>query len=249
MTIEQQEQGLQQEQPAGGTSALVQGGGGAGQQTEWTLPEKFTVKNEAGELDYKASMQQLGKSYGELEKRLGGGDAPPASDADYKVEDIEGFNFDDFKAIEENKAFLKAAHAKGLTNAQLGFVLGEYNRIIPDVVNNMVRMDTDKCAATLASEWGDKAPANFQAAYRAGVAAGLTEEQMNDPAIGSNPTVIKLLAFYGSQLNEDRPPSGGAFSGGDDIKSLLASEAYRDPKHPDHARTYAKVEKYYQTQV
>lgn len=243
----------EQEQPGQEQSALTQHGAGTGgggeQQQEWALPEKFAVKTDSGELDYKASIQQLGKSYGELEKRLGGGDAPPASDADYKVEGIDGFDFEQFKANDENKAFLKSAHAKGLTNAQLGFVLGEYNRIIPEVVSNVVRMNTDECAATLTKEWGDSADTNFKAAFRAGQAAGLTEEQMNDPAIGSNPTVIKLLAFYGSQLNEDRPPSGGAFSGGDDIKSLLASEAYRDPKHPDHARTYAKVEKYYQTQV
>ena len=249
MTVEQ-EQGQQAEQPAGGTSALVQGGTGAEQQAaEWTLPEKFAVKTESGELDYKASIQQIGKSYGELEKRLGSGDAPPATDEDYKVEGIEGFNFDDFKANDENKAFLKAAHAKGLNNAQLGFVLSEYNRIIPEVVSNITRMNADECNSTLQKEWGESAGANYQAAFRAGIAAGLTEEQMNDPSIGSNPAIVKLLAFYGNQLNEDRPPSGGGFSGGEDIKSLLASEAYRNPKHPDHARTYAKVEKYYQTQA
>ena len=251
MTIEQQgqqEQGQQQEQqPAGGgTSALVQAGGAGQQAAEWTLPEKFAVKTESGELDYKASMQKLGESYGELEKRLGSGDAPPASDDDYKVEGIEGFNFDEFKAIPENKAFIKAAHAKGMTNAQLGFVLGEYNRIIPEVVGNMVRMNADECNSTLQKEWGESAGANYQAAYRAGAAAGLTQEQMDDPAIGSNPTVVKLLAFYGNQLGEDRPPSGGGFGGGEDLETLMRNPAYFDQNHPDHKAVTAKVARLYE---
>ena len=246
MTIEQGQQGGQapsQGQAPSGQSALTAGAGG---EQEWTLPEKFTVKTEAGEIDHVASNKLLGKSYSELEKRLGGGDAPPKSDDEYKVEGIDGFNFDEFKAIEENKAFLKSAHAKGLTNAQLGFVLGEYNRIIPELLNGNAKLNAEDCAATLKQEWGDKAAANFSAALRAGRAAGLTDEQLNSAELGSNPTVIKLLAHFGAQLDEDTPPNWSGAGGGEDIQSLMSSDAYRDPKHPDHARTYAKVEKYYQ---
>ena len=40
---------------------------------------------------------------------------------------VEGFNYDDFKAIPENQEFLERAREAGLSNEHLGFLLGEYN--------------------------------------------------------------------------------------------------------------------------
>ena len=49
--------------------------------------------------------------------------APETIDG-YEV-NVEGFNYDDFKAIPENQEFLERAREAGLSSEHLGFLLGE----------------------------------------------------------------------------------------------------------------------------
>ncbi|WP_269915324.1 hypothetical protein [Acinetobacter sp. HY1485] len=169
-----------------------------------------------------------------------------ASADDYSV-DIEGFNFDDFKGIEENKAFLDRAHEAGITNDQLKFVLGEYNDIIPKVAEGMQQFKTEDCTATLQKEWGDDTKANLGLALKAAQSAGLTIDQINaDPAIGNNPAVIKLLTHFGKQMQEDVPPQNTQPTTSEDVSQLMASEAYMNPNHPDHKRVYEQVQRSYE---
>lgn len=67
-------------------------------------------------------------------------DLPETADA-YKVE-IEGFDFDAFKADEGNKAFLENALKAGISNEQLGVVLQAYEQ------HTAVQLEA------LQSEWG-----------------------------------------------------------------------------------------------
>ncbi|BCD83601.1 hypothetical protein PSm6_00080 [Pseudomonas solani] len=127
--------------------AATEGGDAGGQQEQATeqqgsvlgqgapqdfIPEKYRVTKDDGSLDLEQSSRKLAESYKHLETRMGSGDAPPKSFDEYapKIE-AEGFNWDEFKADEGSQSFLKGAHAKGLTNAQVEFVLGEYLKAAP----------------------------------------------------------------------------------------------------------------------
>ena len=91
-----------------------------------TIPDKFKVMDEStGTVDYKATLAKMNESYTGLEKRVGTGDLPPKTEDEYTSE-REGFSFDEFKQDEGNKAFLKSAHAHGITNKQMDFLLSEY---------------------------------------------------------------------------------------------------------------------------
>lgn len=166
----------------------------------------------------------------------------------YAVADIEGFDFDEFKAIDENKAFLDRAAAAGITNDQMKFVLGEYNQIIPNVMEQMSQLQTETCKETLQAEWGAETQANLGLAMKAAQAAGLSHEDINNPTVGNNPAVIKVLAYFGKQLGEDTPLKNTQQTSSEDVQQLMRSEAYSNPKHPDHARVTQQVSQWYAKQ-
>lgn len=210
---------------------------------ETAIPEKFKVTAEDGSVDYKATVAKLSESYTGLEKRVGTGDIAPKSVDEYKVE-REGFDFEEFKKDESNNSFLKSAHAQGITNKQLDFLLSEYDKRAVDLVSNSSQIDTDTTVQTLQSEWGDKYEANIFNAVKAARACGITDEQINDPLIGNNVAFIKMAAYFGSQINEDKPVSNGT-PVNVDITSLMRSEAFFNPKHPDHKSVKAQIDSYY----
>src|SRR5690606_40919240 len=92
------------------------------------IPEKLRVMKEDGSLDQEASSRKVAEAYKHLETRFGSGDVPPKTPEEYavKLEGVEGFNWDEFKVDEGTQSFLKGAHAKGLTNDQVQYVIGEY---------------------------------------------------------------------------------------------------------------------------
>ena len=176
--------------------------------------------------------------------------APESIDG-YAVE-VEGFNFDEFKAIEENQAFLERAREAGLSNEHLGFLLGEYNQLIPALMEGNAALDNEAAVKTMTEVWGAEAEQNF--GYAQAVAGNLiangvlTAEEVNNPSFGNNPLVLKMAAYFGQQLNEDTPPSNTQQSGGLDVESLMQSEAYLNESHPDHKRVFSQVQNFYQKQ-
>ena len=170
---------------------------------------------------------------------------------DYKVE-VDGFNFDEFKAIDENKEFLERAKEAGLGNKELGFLLGEYNQLIPNLMQANAALDNEATVKTMNEAWGSEADTNFGFARSAAenlVKNGvLTLDDVNNPAFGNNPLVLKMAAHFGAQLSEDTPPTNTQQNSGDDIQSLMSSEAYLNDKHPDHKRVYAQVQTFYDKQ-
>lgn len=153
-------------------------------------------------------------------------DLPETADA-YKVE-IEGFDFDAFKADEGNKAFLENALKAGISNEQLGVVLQAYEQ------HTAVQLEA------LQSEWGSEFDQNLRLAKQAVEAAGLDPKVIDSPTFG-----IRLAAHFGKALQEDMPPQNTQLGGGSSITELMLSEAYMNPSHPDHKRVYAQVEKHY----
>ncbi|HEU6456479.1 MAG TPA: hypothetical protein VN201_13565, partial [Roseateles sp.] len=67
-----------------------------------------------------------------------------------------------------------------------------------------------------------------------------------DKKFGSDPDFIRLMAKVGAELGEDRLPAGGLTQvETDSLETLRRSEAYRDPKHAEHAVTVEKVKRLY----
>ena len=210
---------------------------------EIAIPDKFKVVSEDGSVDYKATVAKMNESYSYLEKKVGTGEVAPKSVDEYKIE-REGFSFEDFKADESNQQFLSEAHKHGITNKQLDFLLSEYDKRAVDLVSNNSQFDTDTTIQSLQSEWGNNFESNIFSAIRAAKSAGLTEEQINNPSIGNNVDVIKVLSYFGSQIAEDKPINNGT-AVNTDITSLMRSEAFFDPKHPDHKSVKAQIDSYY----
>ena len=210
---------------------------------ETAIPEKFKVTAEDGSVDYKATVAKMNESYSYLEKKVGTGEIAPKSVDEYKVE-REGFDFEEFKKDESNNSFLKSAHAQGITNKQLDFLLSEYDKRAVDLVSNSSQIDTDTTVQTLQSEWGQDYEKNIFNAVKAARACGITDEQINNPLIGNNVAFIKMAAYFGSQMTEDKPVSNGT-PVNVDIQSLMRSEAFFNPKHPEHKSVKAQIDSYY----
>lgn len=207
------------------------------------IPGKFKVVAEDGSTDYKSTLAKMTESYSYLEKKVGSGDIAPKTEDDYKIE-REGFSFEEFKADESNKAFLKSAHAHGISNKQLDFLLSEYDARAVDLVSNSSQLSTDDVVSTLQQEWGTNYQDNMFSAIKAAKSAGITQEQLSDPSIGNNISFIKLASYFGSQMTEDKPVQHGT-PVSTDIQSLMRSDAFFNPKHDDHLTVKAKVDAYY----
>lgn len=210
---------------------------------ETAIPDKFKVTAEDGSVDYKATVAKMNESYSYLEKKVGTGEVAPKSVDEYKLE-REDFDFEEFKADESNKEFLTEAHKHGITNKQLDFLLSEYDKRAVNLVSNSSQIDTDTTVQTLQSDWGKDFEANIFNAVKAARACGITDEQINNPLIGNNVAFIKMAAYFGSQMTEDKPVSNGT-PVNVDIQSLMRSEAFFNPKHPDHKSVKAQIDSYY----
>lgn len=214
----------------------------SGANHDW-MPEKYRTNKEDGSLDLEASSRKVAEAYRHLETRMGSGDAPPKSADDYavKLEGVEGFNWDEFKADENTQSFLKGAHAKGLTNDQVQYVIGEYMKAAPGLVQGGVQLTQQDCTAALKAAWGDDAAirTNVTASYRAAEAfASEAGQPGNFEALmskyGNDPDFIAFTANIGKELKEDSQINGGApITEGDfAIKSAELRQQLQDL--PDH---------------
>ncbi|PTS84001.1 hypothetical protein DBR00_11515 [Pseudomonas sp. HMWF032] len=215
-----------------------------GNTTTDYIPEKYRVNGADGKLDLEQSSRKLAESYSHLEKRFGSGDAPPKTAEEYapKIE-VEGFNFDEFKADETGKSFLKGAHAKGLTNDQVSYVIGEYLKAAPGLVEGGAILSQQDCTAALKTVWADdqSMKAGVSASYRAaqafaseGTAPGNFDALM--AKYGNDPDFIAFTANIGKELREDVPVSGNPASEADfavkaaELRKQLEEMPIHDPK-------------------
>jgi hypothetical protein len=240
------------ENPGGGNPAgtsLLSTGAGEQGADDW-LPEKYRVMGDDGKLNVEGSARKLADAYSHLEKRMGSGDTPPKTADEYapKVE-VEGFKWDEFKADPRMQSFMKSAHAKGITNDQMGFILGEYAQIAPELVNGAAALDSEAAATQLRETWKTDAEfnKNIGLAFRAFNSLADDSDKGRMDEIGNNPMVIRMLAKIGAEMQEDSPVGGeGNPEEQQTIRDLMKSPAYMDPKHADHERVSAQVKAYYQ---
>jgi hypothetical protein len=199
--------------PGGGTPAgtsLLSTGAGEQGADDW-LPEKYRVMGDDGKLNVEGSARKLADAYSHLEKRMGSGDTPPKTADEYapKVE-VEGFKWDEFKADPRMQSFMKSAHAKGITNDQMGFILGEYAQLAPELVNGAAALDSEAAATQLRETWKTDAEfnKNIGLAFRAFNSLADDSDKGRMDEIGNNPMVIRMLAKIGAEMQEDAPAGG-----------------------------------------
>lgn len=217
-----------------------------GATTDW-IPEKYRTNKEDGSLDLEASSRKVAEAYKHLETRMGSGDAPPKDAGEYsvKLEGVEGFNWDEFKADESTQSFLKGAHAKGMTNAQVEYVIGEYMKAAPGLISGGAQLSSEDCTAALKGVWADDQSykSGVQASYRAAEAfASEAGKPGNFQALmskyGNDPDFIAFTANIGKELAEDTLITNGVVNEGDfevktsELRKQLQELAPHDPKRP-----------------
>jgi len=239
--------------PDGGNaapSALAQ----AGQQVAPAqIPEKYQVKKEDGSLDIEASSLKLAEAYGHLEKRFGSGDLPPKAATEYQIAVPETMK-EQWNPSEDPKLqdFLGKAHAAGLTQKQMDLVMSSYFETAQELVAGNRQLSADECVSELKQEW--KTDEQFKAevgkAFKAAQAYGDKDAQAIINDYGNDPRIIRLLSRIGGELGEDTPPgTGDAMPAGQTVEGMMMSEAYTNPKHPDHARISAQVQGFFAKQA
>lgn len=234
-------------------TALAQAGTEGGQGQTVAIPEKYQVKKADGTVDVEASSLKLAEAYGNLEKRIGTGDLPPKTADEYTIPVP-----DDMKELFDPKtdplmgAFLKDAHAAGLTQKQMDLVMGKYFELAPQLVEGGQQLSADACIADLKQEWktDEQYKAEIGKAFKAAQAFGDKDAQAIVKDYGNDPRIIRLLARVGAELGEDSSINpGGTLPGGQSVESLMMSEAYTNPKHADHARVSAQVQAHFDNQA
>lgn len=206
------------------------------------LPEKFRVMAD-GKLDLSASAQKLASSYAHAEKRIGSGDLPPEAPDAYAYTPPEEYKDLPLDA-ELSTAFKERAHKAGLTQSQYEMVMGEYFRIVPAMMEGRAAVSAADARAKLQEVWKD--PGDYQAQmgnaqrFVTSLPEGLRAQFIGN--YGTDPILAQVAAHFGREMREDRPAGGmGVQSSSGSAEQLMASEAYRNPKHVDHARVSAQV--------
>lgn len=223
------------------------------------IPEKYRTNKEDGSLDLEASSRKMSEAYKHLETRMGSGDVPPKTAEEYavKLEGVEGFDWEEFKKDEGTQSFLKGAHAKGLTNDQVQYVIGEYMKAAPGLVEGGVQLSQQDCTAALKSVWGDEQAMtqNVRASFRA------TEAFASEPGkpgnfdalhakYGNDPDFIAFTANIGKELKEDTAINGGNVVSDQDFAvktSELRAQLEAMPQHdPKRAAIKAQLDGLYE---
>lgn len=239
--------------PAG--SLLKQGEGGTEALPQEFIPEKFRVTKEDGAFDLDASARKLADNYANLEKRVGTGDLPPKDVAEYKIEPPESMG--EYKAGEDPtmQGFLAEAHKAGLTQGQLDVVMKHYFQAVPQLAGAFQQVDQQQATEQLQQVWGKDEKEFRRNAGLAHVAtsaaierAGLTMEQVEAAGLGNNPVFLRMMSALGSEFQEDAGPGKTSFRsfGEDDVQQLMLSDAYKNPRHPEHDKVSAQVRGYFE---
>lgn len=207
------------------------------------LPEKFRVNGADGKLDLAASSQKLSDSYRNLERTRGA--AAPATASDYQFtppDELKDMKFDDALS----SAFRERAHKAGLSQEQYQFVMGEYVKLVPEMLNGAAAESAAHAREELSKVW--QSPAVFEAQINnAARAVSMAPEAIRGDLharFGRDPAFLQFAAWAGQQMREDRGPQNpdGGAPQPQTIEQLMQHPAYRDPKHPEHRAISERVQ-------
>jgi hypothetical protein len=210
------------------------------------FPEKFRVMK-GEEFDSEASIGKVLEGYQALEKRIGSGDLPPKTAEEYAVTVPEELKetLKDFKLSPE---FLKGAHEKGITQAQMDYMLSHYLKEAPALMQGGIQNSVDATVSSLDKAWGADYDKNLAGALKAFDAYASPEDKgkfddiMRDPSIAYR-VLAKIAPELGEAGGVPRDAAGGS---GESVDDLMKSQAYWDTKHADHAKVSAKVRAHYE---
>lgn len=249
---------VQQDGAASGSGAEIDsnsddGGllGNTPSEDNW-LPEKFVVKGGDGELDISLSAKKLAEGYTNLEKLVGTGEKPPKTPEEYDLKLGDGVQFDaaafeEMKKDPEMQSFLKGAHAKGLTNEQVNYVLSEYLPRAQTLADGAHQLDLQSAQSELTELWGERDFAQNIERATAAFKAFVPEKYQSRISDMRDPVLVAILANVGKELGEDSPANNAVTQAiTEDVESLMRSEAYFNESHPDHKSVKAKVQNFYQ---
>ncbi len=240
--------------PAGAPASLLATGADAGQAPAGNdfIPEKLRVMKDDGTLDMDASSRKMAEAYGSLEKRFGSGEAPPKDASEYKVTVPDALKDAFDPATDEGmKGFLSGAHAAGLNQAQVDFVMGKYFEMAPALAAGAQQFDANTATAELKKTWPTDADftRNVKNAYvganAAAQKAGINIDEVMSGPLGNNPQFLRLMAALGPEFNEDPGVGSMGATSQEDVNTLMASEAYTNPRHADHAKVSAKISDFF----
>lgn len=238
---------------AGAGGSVLAAGAAEGAIGTDFIPEKLRVMKDDGSLDLDASSRKLAEAYGSLEKRFGSGEAPPREASEYKVTVPDALKDAFDPATDEGmKGFLAGAHAAGLNQAQVDFVMGKYFEMAPQLAAGAAQFDATTATAELKKTWATDADftRNVRNAYvgtnAAAQKAGLDVAEIMNGPLGNNPQFLRLMAALGPEFQEDPGAGGASMVTQEDINALLMSEAYSNPRHADHAKVSAKIKAYFE---
>jgi hypothetical protein len=209
-----------------------------------TIPEKFIVKREDGTVDHEATALKIAtEGYAPLERRLHAGEAPPKTPDDYAPTLPDGLKLDDLKKDPLYTGFLKGAHSRGMTNAQLSYVLEGWAQ------REQMRNSPEVAETALRAHWPDDATmqAGLVRAFRATAAyAGNDETRAKlEAKFANDPDFILLMSRIGGEMAEDRPAAGLNANESETLQSLMGHPAYFDTKHPEHGAIVARTKALY----
>ncbi len=227
------------------------------------VPEKYRVVGEDGAFDLAASAEKIEAARASLESKLGNAASlPPATPEDYKIEAPNGEDGQPLLDEEGLKAFTgdplfqnfqKEAHAKGITNEQLQFVVDRYLNVAPQLIAADKQITKDEASRELSVLWKDESTfnTNLKGAMRAVTGFGAEAEDVPGSRarlmekFGNDPDFLAFAASVAGEMKEDAHPNQAAMSSEADVEALQKSPAYWDKNHQDHARVKAQVDEFY----
>lgn len=209
------------------------------------VPEKFHVKGDGDKLDPAATLAKALEHRDHLEKRLGAGDLPPKSAAEYAFEMPEDMK--DFGLKEDRlTAFKEEALTKGITGEQFKWLMGSYLKAAPDLMEGAAAMTAAQARAELQKVWTQPADMDMGIDNASRALRALPKDLYDATRdLGTNPAFLRAMSHFGAQLREDRPPADVGAQAQQTVEQMIASPAYRDPKHPDHKAVSAAVAAHY----
>lgn len=241
----------------GGDPASLLAGGAAGAQTTDFMPEKYRVMKDDGSLDLEGSSRKLAEAYANAEKRIGGGDIPPKSADEYTVTVPDALKeaFDP-KTDEGFKAFAGQMHELGLTQKQMDGVMAQYFELAPKLVAGATVLDATAAKTQLEQVWASQGGFDHQVrnAYQGAAViaqkAGIPIDDIMAPTgLGNNVQFLRLMAAIAPEFAEDKSPGGTSMGGAtseEKVTELMMSEAYKNPRHPEHEKVSASVRAWFE---
>lgn len=215
------------------------------------VPEKFVVKDASGQVDHEATALKLAREgYLPLERRLGGGDAPPQSADGYKLNVPKAFKetvkAEDLAKTPGVQALLEDLHGAGASQKVVDAAVSAFMREGQALRAAMPIMEATDCEAELRQADGWKTDEQYKqhvtVAFNAGKQIfgkdfdGIVKDYGNDPRL------IRGLAAIGKEMQEDMPaPPEAQYQLQENLDQLMASKAYLNANDPQHAATMAKV--------